>query len=486
MSPPSTTSPTEGLLARVVLVLTLGVGAGLRVYLALTDDGLYWPDEIFQSLEPAHRLVFGYGLRAWEFIEGARNWVLPGLVAALMKGATWVGWESPRGYLGVTRGIFGLMGAATAWGSWRLARAYGASELAAAAGASLFALAAVPLYFAPRALSENASALPVVLGLGLALAPGASRREGVAGASLLGLAVLLRLQNGLFCVGLLAVLAARRDWRAARDALAVLAGWALLFGLLDRLTWGSWFHSARVYLEFNLVQGKAAAWGTAPFEYYGRVLWRSMAGVTVVAGGLSLLAARRAPGLGLVAVGFFLVHALQPHKELRFLLPVLPLFAALAGVGLDVVLRHLPPSPARRGLALGVVVVAGLSGARAGLLTFGDLGQYENVKPRASAWDDSGPINRLLLAAGEREDVCGLKVEAVHLAWTGGYSYFHRDVPLYAHNGPHRASGHFNYVLTGHQAAGPGEVVASEGPYVLVRLPRAGCVADPGFSWRLP
>jgi GPI mannosyltransferase 3 len=266
----------------------------------------------------------------------------------------------------------------------------------------------------------------------------------------------------------------------------VLAGWAFLFGLLDALTWGRWFHSAWVYLDFNLIQGKAANWGTAPFSYYGRVLWRAMAGVTAVAVGLSLLAARRAPGLLAVAGGFFVLHALQPHKELRFLMPVLPLFAALAGVGLDAVLRRLPPSPFRLALPLGMVAVAGFSGARAGLLTFGQLGQYGGEKARASAWDDSGPINRLLIAAGQREDVCGLKVEAVHLAWTGGYSYFHREVPLYAHTGPHRDSGLFSHVLTVREAAGPGEVVASEGPFVLVRLPRQGCVADPSFSWRLP
>ena len=80
-SPPTAEAPTERLLARAVLVLILGVGAALRVWLALTDDGIYWPDEVFQSLEPAHRLVFGYGMRAWEFIEGARNWALPGVVA---------------------------------------------------------------------------------------------------------------------------------------------------------------------------------------------------------------------------------------------------------------------------------------------------------------------------------------------------------------------------------------------------------------------
>ncbi|QRN98724.1 hypothetical protein JRI60_06740 [Archangium violaceum] len=488
MSAPTPTpgESTERPLARAILVLALGVGAALRVWLGLSNDGIYWPDEVYQSLEPAHRLVFGYGLRAWEFIEGARNWALPGLVAALFELATWVGLGEPRGYLGLTRGVFALLGAATAWGSWRLARAYGASALASAAGASLFALTAVPLYFAPRAMSENASALPVVLGLALALTPGASRRAGVAGASLLGLAVLLRLQNGVFCVGLLGVLVARRDWRGARDALAVLAGWAFLFGLLDRLTWGRWFHSAIVYLDFNLLQGKAALWGTAPFEYYGRVLMRSMGAVTVVGVGLSLLAARRAPGLLGMAAAFFLLHALQPHKELRFLVPVLPLFAALAGVGLDAVLRHLPPSPARLALPLAVVAVAGFSGLRVGRLTFGDLGQYEDLKPRASAWDDFGPLNRLLITAGRLPDVCGLKVEAVHLAWTGGYSYFHRDVPLYAHNGPGHASGHYSHVLTVAGGAVAGEVVASEGPFVLVRLPNTRCAPDPAWSSRLP
>ncbi|MFL5356543.1 hypothetical protein [Archangium sp.] len=485
-SPPTAEAPTERLLARAVLVLILGVGATLRVWLALTDDGIYWPDEVYQSLEPAHRLVFGYGMRAWEFIEGARNWALPALVAALFKLSAWVGLDGPRGYLGVTRSVFGLLGAASAWGSWRLARAHGASALAAGAGASLFALAAVPLYFAPRAMSENASAPAVVLGLALALAPGASRRAVLAGASLLGLSVLLRLQNGVFCVGLVGVLAARRDWRAAREALLVLAGWALVFGLLDKLTWGRWFHSARVYLDFNLVQGKAAAWGTAPFAYYGQVLLRSMGAVTLVALGLSLLAARRATGLFALAAAFFVLHALQPHKELRFLVPVLPLFAALAGVGLDSVLRALPPSPVRLALPLALVAMAGFSGLRVGLLTFGDVGQYEDVKPRASAWDDFGPVNRLLIAAGRLPDVCGLKVEAAHLAWTGGYSYFHRDVPLYAHNGPGRESGLFSHVLTVPGAVGGGEVVASEGPFVLVRLPYARCAPDPAWSSRLP
>ncbi|MCP3139335.1 glycosyltransferase family protein [Pyxidicoccus xibeiensis] len=481
---PLLAASTEPRLARALLGAVLVAGAAFRIHWALNDEGMYWPDEVYQSLEPAHRLVYGYGLVAWEFIEGARNWVLPGLVAGVLGLARLFGGTEPGVYLDVTKVFFGLVGVASAWGSWRLARAHGASELAAAAGAALFALAAVPIYFAPRALSENASALPVVLGLALALPKGASRRALGAGASLLGLAVLLRLQNGIFCVGLLGVLAAQRRWRPAGEALAVLAGWALAYGLLDWLTWGRWFHSALVYLDFNVLRDGASAWGTAPFSYYGRVLFKGMGAVSLLAGALALLAARRAPGLLAVAALFFVLHALQPHKELRFLVPVLPLFAALAAVGLDSVLEGLGARTPRAMAALAVVAVATASGLGAGRLTFGDVGQYEDSRPRVSAWDDSGDVNRLLLAASERRDLCGLKIEVAHLAWTGGYSYLHQPVPLYSHNGPSRESGLYSHVITVPEHA-PGEVVARSGPLVLARL-RDGCAPDPGYAWRLP
>src|SRR6266568_1333199 len=41
--------------ALAILVLALCVGAVLRLWLSFTDDGIAWPDEIYQSLEPGHR-----------------------------------------------------------------------------------------------------------------------------------------------------------------------------------------------------------------------------------------------------------------------------------------------------------------------------------------------------------------------------------------------------------------------------------------------
>lgn len=50
--------------------------------------------------------------------------------------------------------------------------------------------------------------------------------------------------------------------------------------------------------------------------------------------------------------------------------------------------------------------------------------------------DDLGSTNRLLMQAYYPDDLCGLKVESAHLTWAGGYSYLHRDVPLYHQTGP--------------------------------------------------
>jgi len=92
----------------------------------------------------------------------------------------------------------------------------------------------------------------------------------------------------------------------------------------------------------------------------------------------------------------------------------------------------------------------------------------------------------LLLVASELPDLCGLKVEATHIAWAGGYTYFHRDAPMYSHLGPPRASRHYDVVLTLPQTVPPQAVLARDGPLVLARLFSGPCVPDPEYRAELP
>jgi GPI mannosyltransferase 3 len=482
--PPDEHPPTadDMRIARWLLLAALAAGAALRGWLALTDAGIAWPDEIYQSLEPAHLLVWGRGWVPLEFREGLRTWALPGLVAGLLEVFRALGLSRPALYVPAAKLVFAAVGVATAWATARLARRMGAGPLESAAAGAMWALAAPAIYFAPRGLSEPLSALPVTLGLAWAMPAGASRRERVLGASLLGFAVLLRLQDALVCVAPVAAWLARRRWREAAEVTGVLLVWAVVFGLLDRLTWGGWFHSAVAYWRYNWVQGRGALFGASPPGYYLRVLWTSMPSVAVVMVPAVVLGALRAPALAATVALFVAVHSAIPHKELRFILPVLPAAMALAGVGFAVAATRVD-----RRLPVGLALLgAVISAARFHTLTFGQLGAYEGQRAAVSAYDDFGPVNRLLLVASELPQVCGLKVEATHIAWAGGYTYFHRDAPMYSHLGPPRGSRHYDVVLTAPYAVPPQAVLARDGPVVLARLFEGPCSPDPGYRADLP
>lgn len=525
-------APGSDRLARPLLLGGLALGLVARLVFAWRDDGLWWPDEYYQSLEPAHRLVFGYGWQAWEFVRGARHWTLPGLVAGVMQLAAWLGVSPVR----AVELACVLVGSATGLAVAALARALGASARSAAVVATVFALSGLAVFMAPRALGEGLSALPVTAALALLVArgtrgaqrghrapvlegapvgsatsvadpalgeaaarvatassdAGGARRPGdafgegdapgswaasgawpvVAAGLLLTLATGLRLQNGLFCLGAVWLTWRGGSRRDVRVLLGVLGAGALLYGLVDGLTWGAPFHSAIEYVRFNATQ--SGNFGKQhPFHYLVSLV--TAEGLTVVP--LVVLAvkgARPRPEVLLLAAGFLLVHSLIPHKELRFVFPLLPLVAAQAAVGLDRVAAR---------WSAGLVALAALSLGSLPGLTFGRLG-IRNPPAQARALDYGGPENRLLVEAGRREDLCGLRVESLPHWRTGGFAYFHRNAPLYRAERPGEGEGHFNYVIA-RRGSVPGEEVAVDHDVALVRLPEARCTPDPAYDWHL-
>src|SRR5580692_8620948 len=179
------------------VLLTLAIL--LRLQPILVEPSAVWPDEIFQTSEPAHRLVFGSGLVAWEFQLGVRSWLLPGIIAGLMELPRIIG-DGPDYYLPVM--------------------AVGFAGLAVA-------VAAEPVYFGARTLSETVAGHLLVVGI-WALEPGypvVSRRRLFYGGALLGLVFATRVQ----LAPAIAVAMLWTNWRADRGRLAAtLAGVAAI------------------------------------------------------------------------------------------------------------------------------------------------------------------------------------------------------------------------------------------------------------------
>jgi GPI mannosyltransferase 3 len=407
---------------RILFWVVIAAAALPRIWLAITNHGVMWADEIHQSVEPGHRAAFGYGLTAWEFRDGTRSWIFPGALAAVMRVASFLGVDSGLGIAAAARVFMASLSVLAIGATMRLARRLAGPAAGLAAGAILAALPPY-LFVSHRALSETASAPLCVLVPLLLL--GNSRARWAAAGALAVIACLIRIQNAAVLVPILAWFA--RDWRLALRALVPGIAAAAAFGaILDTLTWGSPFHSTFANLEFNLDKRGASSFGVETRGYYLAVLRTSIGPAALVLAAAALVGVRRSWWLLASAVVFIYAHSRIEHKELRFLTPVLPHLAACAGIGVAVALARLPRASALVGVVVAPLVA--MLALHAPGLGRHDLGQRkEHDRP---GWPLGHDVNVVLGRVGERGDVCGVAVLGQPMARVGGYTYLHRDVPL--------------------------------------------------------
>jgi phosphatidylinositol glycan class B len=415
-----------GLAGLVVLAIAL------RLEPILVEPSAVWPDEIFQASEPAHRLVYGSGLVAWEFQLGVRSWLLPGVIAGLMELSRLAG-EGPRYYLPLIAGGFAVLGAAPVVCSFLWCRPlFGAlgSLLAAAA----IAVSPELVYFGARTLSEVVAGHVLVIAL-YVLEPGylvTSYRRLVIGGALLGLVFVTRVQ----LAPAVAIVALWTNWRADRERLlAMLTGAIAILsasGALDAVTLGYPFASLWRYVVYNLYDGVSSTFGVEPWNYYllGELgVWGGACATLLL---LATVGALRKPLLLAVAGSILLTHSVIAHKEYRFIYPAVLLLAMLGSMGLAQSAGWAQDWLINRGKTRTIAILAGNTFA----LGWWCLASYQ-------VWTGPTLINHRqrmhdsLAAASfvaQRPAVCGIGLYGLNGEdWGvyGGYTYFHQPVPMY-------------------------------------------------------
>ena len=241
-----------------LLPLVLALAFAVRAAVALGGDFVLHPDEIMQYLEPAHRLAFGNGVIYWEYFYGARSWLVPGVVAGVLKLFDLVGLGEPFWYVGGVKLFFCALSLAVPAGMYCAARRHfgeTAARVALVAGAFWYELAG----FAHKPLTELVATAPLVGLLALCVRPSLDRPRAVWLAA--GLAVLagaIRMQYAPVALVLLAIVfvRTRRKLLLAGAAAALCCA----VGVFDALTWDAGlFHSYLTNLRFNLIDGGSAS-----------------------------------------------------------------------------------------------------------------------------------------------------------------------------------------------------------------------------------
>lgn len=410
--------------ALVALLLVCLAALLLRVGLAVAFPNLIHGDETFQTVEQAHRLVYGTGMTPWEFVEGARSWLLPGILAGAMQVGE-VLFGSDGGHrLGVLL-LLSLLSLAPVvcaffW-AYLEQRSIQAGVLAGLACGVWFEL----VYFGPKSLSDAVGAHTLILGAFLLRRDAAIPRRFwllLAGVTI-GLATMIR--PHLVPATLLIMLWNNRwEWRERwlpsflGAALSLLAA-----GALDWVTWGAPFHSYWTYLRVNILEGKAASFGTVPWYYY--FVWMIQTwswGLPLVAS-LVLLGARKQPLLLLVAAVVVLSHSPIGHKEYRFIYPALTFAMVAAGIGLAEAGRMLNHALlARPSWTLPALLLLLWIGTSLACATTTSFSKYWRARAGfVSAFHELSRSN----------DLCGVSLWGIKWPETAGYTYLRRDVPVF-------------------------------------------------------
>ena len=408
-------------------MLTLAFAA--RAAVALAGDFALHPDEVFQYLEPAHRLVFGNGVVHWEFYYGGRSWLIPGLVAAALALFDLLGLSQPHWYVDGVKLLFCAVSLVIPAGMYFFARRHfseTAARIALVAGAFWYELAG----FAHKPMTEFVAAALLCVLLALCVRPLDRTRVVWLTASLAVLVAAIRLQYAPLALLLLGLAFLGTGHRLQ---LALAAGAVFLaVGLFDGITWDAGlFHSYLTNIQFNLVLDPMRAGESPPYQF---LLWLGLASTGL--GALCTLAALAAPRrygflLLLIAVTL-LAHSLSSHKEYRFIFAAIPLWLL---IGSDLAARAAarlprPPWPAAA-MALGFALVsaAGILNALPGQPRV--YHGYSNYHGTINFFRERDPRLEAYRYLARTPGVEGVLHHGRFYHELPGYYYLHRKVPFY-------------------------------------------------------
>ena len=313
-----------------VLVLAFAV----RAAIALCGDFVLHPDEVMQYLEPAHRLIFGSGVTYWEFFYGARAWLVPGMVAGMLKVFDVVLLGEPFWYVGGVKLMFCAISLLIPVGMYFFARRHFgelSARVALLAGAFWYELAG----FAHKPMTEFVAAALLMVLLVLCVRSSVDRVGTVWLVAFVAVLIAaVRLQYAPIALLLLGVFFFRTEKRVY---LAVAAGVFLLaVGLFDAMTWdGGLFHSYIANIRFNLIVDQGRAGESPGYQFLWWFLLASV-GLGALCVVVALRDVRRYGFLLAMVALVVLVHSVQAHKEYRFVFAVVPLWLV---IGADVVVR---------------------------------------------------------------------------------------------------------------------------------------------------
>ncbi len=452
--------------------LIIAASVIVRFGFLLVSNHLYYPDEIFQTLEPAFAHISGFGIEAWEYEAGIRPLFVPLLLSLPLKVFYMVSRGDPQVYTLLMKLFLSTWSIVIPLAVFQVVKKSHADARRANHYALLSGLLTGVwfelIYVAPRALYETL-ALNLIASAYLVYTRAATHKE----------KSLSKEFGYAFCASLVALTGATRPQFLVVFPIGLLwffnqNTWAknrLLFGgLLTVLAIGAheysqtgfFMHSFLRYIELQLTTPISDIFGVQSWLYYPKALLATSGALFIPA--IITLKKKVSRSWWLALIVLVISHSALPHKELRFILPIVPIVMILFGQSLD--LWHQTAKRFTKYLPEVLTGAALLMSILSLLYVFPWSKEYYTVP---FLYRDS--LLKTANVLHEDSSVCGIYDES--RTWPISLSYYliNRNVPLYNQDYPPP-----NLDVISHQLTQVGDSIA-----VSVKQP-ATCATDPAYT----
>lgn len=295
------------------------------------------PDEYWQSLEVSHRMVFNYGYLTWEWKAGIRGFSYPLFFALIYKTLYLINYDSVHLLIWLPRIIQALLAAFADVKFFFLIQMLESRDVAK--WTFLCHLCSwFTWYCSTRTLTNSMEATITCLALSYFPLPGSKTHSSKKYLTLVALAVVVRPTALIVWFPLLMYHFWQEDDKlrlVTHNYIPIGTLAVAISTVIDCVFYEKWTMVQFNFLKFNVFHGVADFYGSHPWHWY------FTQGFAVVIGphlpfflhGCTL-AFKRHKILLAAVIWTLVVYSLLPHKEFRFIYPVLPFCMVFCGTSL--------------------------------------------------------------------------------------------------------------------------------------------------------
>ena len=312
----------------------------IRLLNSLTLRTFFQADEYWQSLEPAHMLVYGYGYLTWEWQQGIRSFSYPLLYSLVYKICSTL--QLPYAcIIYLPKAVDAIIASIGEYYMYKLAQKLFRKEVLARLTIILSLLSSFNWYCSTRSFSNTLELHLTTIAMYFY-----ANSEIQISLFLAAFCCLIRPTNAIIWIFLAIRYISSHNIKHSFQFIkkAIIAGITMVTfdAIVNRWYYGGWKSPLLNFFQFNVGKGLSSFYGISRPDFYFcqaiPVLLLNFLPAFLY--GLFTNESNMA-ALKLLSLVYILAFSFIQHKEFRFIYPLMPVFLMITSLGIDRLLQRL-------------------------------------------------------------------------------------------------------------------------------------------------